>query len=231
MAKYTTELLSIVYAYSDTGKTLTERINQANQQYIFAFPFPIWDDAYKITLERKIVMHYLRREIAQETVEMWRTYLEMKMNEVMPYYIDLYHTKLNEFNLDGDINLTEVLGRVLDSTASEDGTAKAVTQQGGTTKSDTLTSRYPQAAVNGEKNLYYADGAQNSNGETTLDGTDTTTTQRSRIGVDREDTTKTRKGYSGIHLQGDIIMSIRKTLINIDQQIISDLQGLFMTLY
>ena len=85
--------------------------------------------------------------------------------------------------------------------------------------------------MNGEKNLYYADGAQNSNGETTLDGTDTTTTQRSRIGVDREDTTKTRKGYSGIHLQGDIIMSIRKTLVNIDQQIISDLQGLFMTLY
>ena len=38
MAKYTTELLSIVYAYSDTGKTLTERIDQANQQYIFAFP-------------------------------------------------------------------------------------------------------------------------------------------------------------------------------------------------
>ena len=88
MAKYTTELLSIVYAYSDTGKTLTERINQANQQYIFAFPYPIWDDAYKSTLERKIVMHYLRREIAQETVEMWRTYLEMKMNEVMHYYID-----------------------------------------------------------------------------------------------------------------------------------------------
>ena len=71
MAKYTTELLSIVYAYSDTGKTLTERINQANQQYIFAFPYPIWDDAYKSTLERKIVMHYLRREMKKGYSEEW----------------------------------------------------------------------------------------------------------------------------------------------------------------
>ena len=231
MAKYTTEVLSIVNAYSTPGNSLRDRIDEANEKYIFNFDFPIWNEAYRSELERKITMHYIRREIAQETVEMWRVYLEMRMNEIMPYYNQIYETTTAKFNLENDVDITESFGKTFDSTATETGTAQAVTDQNGTTKSDTLNTNYPQGVVNSTMNSYYASSGQNNSGETNLNGTDTTTSDRTRTGKDTEESTKNRKGLSGLHLPGDLITNYRKTIINIDMQIIAELRSLFMTLY
>lgn len=231
MSKYTTELLNVVYAYSTPGKPLMDRIDEANENYIFDFDYPIWAEEYRQELERKIVLHYIRREIALETVEMWKIYLQMRMLEIMPYYNQVYLTTTAKFDLENDVNILESFGKTLDSTASETGTANATTDQSGTTKSDTLTSDYPQSAVSASASSYYASGAQNNTGETNLNGTDTTTSERQRTGKDTEESTKTRKGLSGLHLPGDLITSYRKTIINIDMQIIGELRSLFMTLY
>ena len=58
MAKYTTEVLSIVYANSNEKSPLLTRIDEANRNYIFNFDFPIWEEGHRIELERKITLHY-----------------------------------------------------------------------------------------------------------------------------------------------------------------------------
>ena len=231
MAKYTTEVLSIVYANSNEKSPLLSRIDEANKNYIFNFDYPIWEEGHRIELERKITLHYLRREIGLETVEMWRTYLIMKMNEIMPYYVELYKTIVKDYNIKYDVDITETLKRTVDSKANETGKATATTNQDGTTNSNTLIRDYPQAQVNPDRNSLYASGAQQNEGTTNLSGKDITDSERTRTGNDTEETTKTRKGLSGNRSLAQMIKDYRAMILNIDMQIINDLSSLFMGVY
>lgn len=65
---------------------------------IFDFDFPIFDETYRGLLERKILMHYYTREICAETVGLFKHFLNVRMNDIMPYYNQLYKSQLIEFN-------------------------------------------------------------------------------------------------------------------------------------
>lgn len=112
MSKYTTELrficeteagLSDSVGYNGTADVISKA-----RPKIFSFDYPIFDTAYKPTLESKIIRHYYTREIGLETYGLWKLKLEAKMNEIMPYYNQLYKSELIEFNplYDTDINTT-----------------------------------------------------------------------------------------------------------------------------
>lgn len=52
--------------------------------------YPIWDEAYRETLNNKIIQHYLYQEIALETDELFVHFLNLSMNENMPYFNNMY---------------------------------------------------------------------------------------------------------------------------------------------
>ena len=60
--------------------------------------YPIFDEKYRETLNGKIIDHYYFREIGFETAGLFRFYLNRTMNEIMPYYNQLYKSELLEFN-------------------------------------------------------------------------------------------------------------------------------------
>lgn len=102
MSKYTTEVRFICeqqsglmesVGYADVG----EVIEKARPR-IFDFPYPIFDQNYKPVLESKILMHYYTREISEETYGLWKLRLRTKLNEIMPYYNQLYSSELIKFN-------------------------------------------------------------------------------------------------------------------------------------
>lgn len=102
MSKYTTEVRFICeeqsglmksVGYADVG----EVIEKARPR-IFDFPYPIFDQNYKPVLETKILMHYYTREISEETYGLWKLRLRSKLNEIMPYYNQLYSSELIKFN-------------------------------------------------------------------------------------------------------------------------------------
>lgn len=68
--------------------------------------FPIFDESYKKILCNKIIGHYYTREIAYETVNLWKFKINTRMNEIMPYYNKLYESELIKFNPMYDIDLT-----------------------------------------------------------------------------------------------------------------------------
>lgn len=76
---------------------IDEIIDKARPK-IFDFPYPIFSDSYKPTLENKILMHYYTREISEETYSLWKLRLRSKLNEIMPYYNQLYNSELIKFN-------------------------------------------------------------------------------------------------------------------------------------
>ena len=82
MSKYTTELRYLIENNFDIGLK----------------DYPIFDENYREVLNTKIINHYFFREIGMETAELFKRYLNTTMNEIMPYYNQLYKSELLEFN-------------------------------------------------------------------------------------------------------------------------------------
>lgn len=82
MAQYTIELRKLV----ESGYPL------ALDRY------PIFMEEYRRGLNQKIVEHFYFREIGQETADRFNFMLRRKMNEIMPYYNELYKSTLLEFD-------------------------------------------------------------------------------------------------------------------------------------
>lgn len=110
MSKYTTEVRFI--CESNAGLDESKGFNSINEilenciDNIFDFDFPIFDEAYRPVLEKKILKHYYTREIATETVGLWKHFLDARLNEIMPFYNKLYESELLEFNPLYDVDLT-----------------------------------------------------------------------------------------------------------------------------
>lgn len=110
MSKYTTEVRFICEeanglkesaGYKDTPRVIANALAS-----IFDFDFPIYDESYRTVLETKIINHYYTREIGYETVSLWKFALGTRMNEIMPYYNQLYKSALLEFNPFYDVDVT-----------------------------------------------------------------------------------------------------------------------------
>lgn len=109
MSKYTTQLRFIcenVIGKEESGvfEDIESTIEEAAPK-IFNFPFPVFDEAYRLPLEIKILRHYFMREIGFETIGEFKYYLSRKLNEIMPYYNQLYRSELLEFNPLHDVDL------------------------------------------------------------------------------------------------------------------------------
>ena len=89
MAIYTTLLRSIV-----EQRQADEHVGPDDFTVAYATlgldRYPIFDEAYRSTLNDKIIRHYYFREIGQETVARFRWYMDMTMRENMPYFNQLY---------------------------------------------------------------------------------------------------------------------------------------------
>lgn len=110
MAKYTTEVRTICESYSgltaSVGYSQIEKVIEKSKEKIFDFDFPIFDESYRSVIETKILKHFYTREIGLETVGLWKLKLNTKMNEIMPYYNQLYKSALLEFNPLYDVDVT-----------------------------------------------------------------------------------------------------------------------------
>lgn len=102
MSRYTTEVRYICEHYANVEhSTLAPdvfNVIDKSRKQIFDFPYPIFDENYREPLEKKILAHYYVREIGLETVGLWKLFLRNKMNEIMPYYNQLYLSEKIKFN-------------------------------------------------------------------------------------------------------------------------------------
>lgn len=231
MSKYTTELRWII----ENGYDL-----QLNE-------YPIFDENYRQKLNQKIINHYYFREIGFETVGLFRFYLKQTMNEIMPYYNQLYESALLEIDPLNTINFTETLTRTKigndiknfneDTTINSNGDSNSNSTKNTNFKdveSDTPQGMLSIGNIEGE---LYASYARISKNEDTTNSTahqETTDTQKRKNDekINREDNenyTRTEKGNR--ESQSELLMKYRETFLNIDMQIINELNDLFMGLY
>lgn len=111
MSKYTTELRFVCEMAAgmreSAGLSGAKEVMERAAPEIFGFEWPIFDEAYRLPLEMKILRHYYRREICSETVGAWKLLLEDRLNMEMPYFNQLYKSELLEFDPLYDLDYTD----------------------------------------------------------------------------------------------------------------------------
>lgn len=231
MSKYTTQVRWIVEQFAENAVgttkfdnlTIYQKIDEA-LPLIFNFSFPIWNESYRTTLEKKIIMHYFNKEIGMETVFLWQFYLNERLNLIMPYYNKLYETTVQDFDYLQDFNMSETKTRNVAST--DDVNYKGNGTSTGTENSKSVDSDFPQATLSG---LDYATTSNESESNTNT-STQTTSENKATRNED-ENYTLTRNGLNGSHTQTQMLQEYRDALINIDFQVIEELKDLFMMIY
>lgn len=101
MARYTTQVRTIcetVAGLSDSvGYTDVETVLNDSWDKIFT-AFPIYDEAHRADLCKKILRHYYMDEIAFETYSLWQLAINTKLVEIMPQYNSLYKASAEIIN-------------------------------------------------------------------------------------------------------------------------------------
>ena len=182
--------------------------------------YPIFDENYRNTLNQNILYHYYENEIGFETASLFRFYLNQKLNEIMPYYNELYKVQkklIDENLLLNNVNLTETLH--------------------GSNKTE--TSSTSQSLSNG-KNLYQ-DTPQGKISQTDIDNQSWATNltlnknkiedESNATGNGTNEYLKTIIGNNGGKFNIDVLNDIKNNLLNIDMMIINDLNELFMQIF
>lgn len=170
MSKYTTQVRFICETAAglseSEGQTSVKQIIAAAIPYVFDFDFPIFDESYRNVLETKILKHYYTREIGLETVGLWKLKVDTKLNEIMPFYNQLYKSELIEFNPMYDVDLTRDHNLKREETTKQDATEKGTIEKTGNVDDNTHTET-----------------SDNQNNESTTDIQNTTgSTSREQLG-------------------------------------------------
>lgn len=253
MSKYTTEVRFI--CENSAGLSESEGADNVDNildkcwDKVFNFDFPIFDENYRQVLCRKILKHYYTREIAHETVGRWKLALNAKLNEIMPYYNQLYKSELLEFNPFYDVDLTRsrngsgTSNRTSNNIETNSGTSKNVSSGSGTSNTDTL-NRFSDTPQNSMDTQGIADSVPlttvtkvNIDNTTTNESTDTLTRNDSKTGNGTENINSTDKyietvkGKQGTENYSSLLKKFRETFLNIDMMIIEDCSDCFFTLW
>lgn len=123
MSIYTTQLRYIIDEANNFDSTLSwrDKIDNARKK-IFDFDYPIWNEEHKKELEKKILTHYFNYEIGLETAPLWKLYLEEKMNEIMPYYVDMYNAiypNIDKLYVNREYQNTEIQNQIKNVTTND----------------------------------------------------------------------------------------------------------------
>ena len=218
MGKYTTEVRFIcecaVELNESVGGNNVREICMNAAPIIFDENLELFDASYQGILFPKILMHYYTREIAFETVGLWILKLNTKMQEILPYYNQLYRSESLKF----DPLHTFDLGR----THIEQGKNES---NGSNSQQSTKLNSYsdtPNGALTGVVNDTYlssaSKGTNNATGTNSNEYSDNRFWQEFVSGNDG-------KNYS------QLLMDFRKTMLNIDMRVIDELGDLFFKLW
>lgn len=237
MSKYTSEIRFICenlsgLSSSKGGSDIEKTIANARSK-VFDFNYPIFDEAYRSVLETKILKHFYTREIGFETYGLWKFKLNVKLNEIMKYYNQLYKSELIEFNpmygYEHSKDYNRKGGGNNQTSGNNSSKNTNTTNTAGSSKQ--LYSDTPQGALNGiDAENYLTSATKNMQ-----DATDTTITDGSgtNSSTGKFDNTEDYLEHAfGRNDSGSsLLIEYRKTFLNIDMMIIEELEELFLHLW
>ena len=197
MAQYTLELRTIL-----KSKDIFKSID-----------YELYNNDLKPIFEDKFIKRFYFREIGVETVGRFLINLEQTLNEIMPYYKQLYDTTLLKYDI---LNNNEVIEEITREIIKAD---KSLVL--GTNSSTDMSFDTPITSTNSyrSKPSFINEGVNNIDTKNQSEGNTTENFTR-----------KFKNNQSNVSKQ-DLIIKQRELIVNIDKMILDDLEILFMQVF
>ena len=207
MSKYTLELR---YMYEDENFKL------------FDFPYNLYDNDLKPWFEEKFYQHFMFYEIGFDTIGMFKQRLMSKLNDIFPYYKQLYETEIRTKGIDFMLNKDLKESYVRELTSNSNSNQESNVTSNSLSTAGQLT---PSLIANSQKIDKFMDSAQKDNSSS-----NSTSTGESN-GNSKEEYTLTSQGNIGITSSAELLTKWRETLLNIDLMIFEECNDLFMQIF
>lgn len=208
MSKYTLQLYQIVNSVDYT---------------LFDFDYNLYDNELKKAFEEKFINHFYFYEIGLTPIARFKKALQIKLNDIYPYFKQLYQTELRCNDIDFMLNkdLKEQYTRELTGNSS-------VNQSSTSTSNDTslnINNDTPQNKID-DLDQFMTSASKN---------TDNSTMNSSGTNSAENNSTETysliSQGNIGVTSSAELLEKWRNVLINIDQLIFEECNDLFMLIY
>ena len=195
-------------------------------------------------LNKRILDYYKYREIGFETVGRFIDELKISLNEIMPYYYQLFKSQdvMNGVeDVFGNVDIIETFNESSSDNTSNtsEATSSATSNTSATNNSKDVKSLTPQSQLSiTNKNIDsvdYADQVEWNKVDSTSNGSDNATTntsgENSRVGSIEH--TLTRKGNQGVNTYAHDMKELRTSFLNIIDDIINHprISELFLLIY
>ena len=208
MSKYTLELNQLVNALDFN---------------LFDFEYNLYDNELKSAFEKKFIDHFYFYEIGLTPIARFKKALQIKLNDIFPYYKQLYQTELRAADIDFMLNkdLKEQYTRELtgnssvnqSSTSSSNDTSLNINNDTPQNKIDDLDQFMTSASKNTDNSTMSSNGTNSA---------ENNSTETYRL---------VSQGNIGVTSSAELLEKWRNVLINIDQMIFEECNDLFMLIY
>lgn len=232
MAKYTIELRRICDIYGrdeveswfknyDINNYLTPTQIEQIQK------FNVWN---KDRLATKIVDHYYMREIGFETPTLFKHYAKIKMQEIMERYLPKIYSNFLEYDPLSNVDFTEEYTREITGTGKNEGNSNSNSSNNASGLN--VNSDTPQGQISKQDILNGAYASNTNASETESSINDNTKTSSNSESNTVEKFTRHEEGDNGVIITNQrLVKEYREIIVAIDEEIINELNKLFMGLY
>lgn len=231
MAKYTIELRNVIIL-NGLNEVKSYFTNYNIEDYLLPsqiekIDFNMWN---KDKLAQKIIDHYYMREIGYETIALFKHFAKVTMQEIMERYLPLIYTKFLEYDPLVNIDYTEEFERNIEGSSENSGNSNSSssnnaeglnilndTPQTNISKQDIETGAYAS-------NVNQSESSSSIENETNVENNGSSTTD--------ENYTRRVHGNNGAIITNQrLVQEFRQTIVAVDEQIIKELNKLFMSIY
>ena len=189
--------------------------------------FNVWS---KDRLAEKIVDNYYMREIGFETPALFKHYTKIEMKKIMERYLPKIYSNFLEYDPLSNVDFTETYTREISGETANSGSSNSTSQNNSSGLN--VNSDTPQGQISKQNILQGSYASQTNASETESEIQDNTSTENQGTSNTIETFTRHEEGDNGVIITNQrLVKEYREIIVAIDEEIINELNCLFMGIY
>ena len=200
---------------------------------VFSFDYDFYsdDEEVKKNFENRFIEHFYFDEIGFETIGRFKQRLKSKLNDIMPYYKQLYESEIKSKEIDFLLNKDLKETFIRDVKRDTENLNQINDEQLSNNQSNDINidSDTPQNSIDDIEK--YMSTASKSNTDSTSSYRSSGTSKTINNGNESERTEFISQGNIGITSSAELLQKWRDVMININLMIFKDLEDLFIQIY
>lgn len=208
-----------------------ENVYRDKSYNLFDLPYNLYDNDLKPYFEEKFFQHFMFYEIGFNNINIFKQRLIATLNDIYPYYRQLYETEIRCKNIDFMLNkdlketyVRAITGETLGNTQSNTTSTNQNNNEDLSVANDT-----PQNKID-DLDKYITSASKNKSNGSSNSTSNGNVISNGRVN-NKEEYELISQGNIGVTSSAELLEKWRASIINIDQLIFKELETLFLLIY